>query len=159
MFHWRSLPFFRAHVHYVYAPILAKWKWKKPRRKCGRPSNIICIPGTTTTTDTKIDCHKGVYDSGAFKLDHMQSTKPMFAKWISTSLIGHMQHSLIQHAGERVLHNGSQKWMRAMGVWPWDIQIGQYEVHKTYFCKMNFCLLNRAYAAFLFTACRGKGTP
>ena len=36
--------------------------------------------------------HQGVYDPGAFKLDHLQSTKPIFAKWISTLLTGHMQH-------------------------------------------------------------------
>ena len=67
---------------------------------------------------------------GAFKLGHMQSKKPMFAKWISTSLTGHMQHSLFQHAGERALHNGCQKWMRARG-----IQIGPFGVHKSYFLK------------------------
>ena len=34
--------------------------------------------------DPKSEWQQGVYDPGAFKLDHLQSTKPIFAKWIST---------------------------------------------------------------------------
>ena len=32
---------------------------------------------------------------GAFKLDNLQSTKPIFSKYISTLLTGHMQHFII----------------------------------------------------------------
>ena len=44
------------------------------------------------TMDLKSDRHQGVFDPGAFKLDHLQSTKPIFAIRISTSLTSHMQH-------------------------------------------------------------------
>ena len=32
------------------------------------------------TVDPKSECHKGVYDFGAFKLDHLQSLKTKIAK-------------------------------------------------------------------------------
>ena len=38
----------------------------------------------------KSEWHQRVYDPGAFKLNHLQSRKPIFAKWISTLLTGHM---------------------------------------------------------------------
>ena len=44
------------------------------------------------TVDLKSDWHQGVFDPGAFELDHLQSTKPIFAIWISTFLTSHMQH-------------------------------------------------------------------
>ena len=39
----------------------------------------------------KSEWHQGVYYPGAFKLYHFESTKPIFAKWISTLLTGQMQ--------------------------------------------------------------------
>ena len=35
---------------------------------------------------------RGVYVPGAFKLDHLQSSKQTFVELISTFLTGHMQH-------------------------------------------------------------------
>ena len=46
------------------------------------------------TVDPKIEWHEGVYDPGEFKLDHLQSTKPKFLKWISTLLIGHISDAV-----------------------------------------------------------------
>ena len=40
----------------------------------------------------KSEWEQGVYDPGAFKLDHLESTKPILHKWISTFLTCHMQH-------------------------------------------------------------------
>ena len=41
--------------------------------------------------ETKSEWHQGVCDPGAFKLDHLQSMKPIFAKWISTLLTSNHQ--------------------------------------------------------------------
>ena len=51
-----------------------------------------------STVDTKSECHKGVYDSWAFKLGCLEFTKPIFLKQTSNLLTRHMQHSLFQHA-------------------------------------------------------------
>ena len=40
----------------------------------------------------KSEWEQGVYDPGAFKLDHLESTEPIFAQQISTFLTGHMQN-------------------------------------------------------------------
>ena len=104
--------------------------------------------------DPKCEWHPG-----AFKLDHLQCTKPIFANWISTLLTGHMQHSLFLHAEKRALHTRPQKWMTPRGVWPWGIWIGPFAVNETYFCQLNFHFIDRPHAGFPFLACREKITP
>ena len=42
---------------------------------------------------------------------------------------------------KRTPHNVTKKWMSPRGVWPWDIQIGPFGIHKIYICNMNFYLL------------------
>ena len=44
------------------------------------------------TVDPKSKWHQGVYDSGAFKLDHLETIKPTFSKEMSTLLTSDMQH-------------------------------------------------------------------
>ena len=45
-----------------------------------------------STMYPNIEWEQGLYDPGAFKLDHQESTEPILHKWISTFLIDHMQH-------------------------------------------------------------------
>ena len=52
-----------------------------------------CIPRKgQPTVDPKTEWHQGSCDAGAFKLVHLQSTKPIFAYNISTLLTGCIQH-------------------------------------------------------------------
>ena len=44
------------------------------------------------TMDPKITSHKLVYDPGVIKLDHLESTNPVFEKWFFTLLPSQMQH-------------------------------------------------------------------
>ena len=50
------------------------------------------------------------------------------------------------------------KWLATRGVWPWHIQIEPFAVYETYLCKINLHFVNNLHAAFLFPACREKGT-
>ena len=103
--------------------------------------------------------HQGVYDPGAFKLDHLESTKAIFARWISTFLTGHMQQFPFLHAEERDTLQWTQKWTTPRVVWPWGIRIGSFGVYKTYFCKMNFHFFNRPHASVPFSCMQRKGHP
>ena len=49
--------------------------------------------------------------------------------------------------------------MTLRGVWPWGIQIGPFAVHKTYFFKINFPLINKPHAAFPFSCMQRNGHP
>ena len=83
--------------------------------------------------------------------------KPIFAKWISTLITGHMQHFPFPASREKGPLSGPQKWMTPRGVWPWGIQIGSFAVHETYFCKMDVHFINRPDAALPFSCIKRKG--
>ena len=111
------------------------------------------------TVDPKSEWNQGVHDPGAFKLDHLQSMKPIFAKYISTLLTLTCSSSLFLHPGKRAPYIGPQKWMTPRGVWPWGIQIRPFAVHEAYFWKLIFHFINSHMQDFPFPACREKGTP
>ena len=100
--------------------------------------------------EPKNEWQQRVHDPGAFKLDHLQSTKPIFAKWISTLLTLTWSISLFLHTVKSSLHSGPQKWVTPRGVWPWGIQVGPFAVHKTYFCKVNFHFITSQMQHFPF---------
>ena len=67
------------------------------------------------TVDPKRGWQKGVYDLGAFKLDHWGSTKPIFTKRISTFSASHIHHSPFPVCSGNCHMSRPQKWMRPMG--------------------------------------------
>ena len=101
-----------------------------------------------------------VMGPGAFKFDHLESTKPILEKKISTLFMCQMQHFPFPACREKGTPKyGSHKWLTPKGVWPWGTQIGPFAVHKTYFCKMNFHFINRPHAAFPFSCIQWNGHP
>ena len=111
------------------------------------------------TVDPKSGWQQGVYDLGPFKLDQLQSKKPIFAKCFSTLLMSHMQHFPFSVSRKRAPYNGPQKWMTKRGVWPLAIQIRSFAVHETYFCQMDFHFINKPHAAFPFSCIQRKRAP
>ena len=109
--------------------------------------------------DPKREWVQEMNDHGVFKLDHLESTRPNFEKYISTFLLGHMQHSLSQHAEKGTPQYRPQMRMTPRDEWPWCIQIGPFRVYKTYFWKVNFHFFTRPHAAFPFSSIHKKGIP
>ena len=76
---------------------------------------------------------QGVYDLGAFKLDHLESLRPLFENtfphYIPWFKVSHMQQFPSKHAEKRVLQK-DQNWITPRGIWPSGIQIGQLECMK-----------------------------
>ena len=131
----------------------------------------------TPYSKPKSEWHIGVCDLWAFKLDHLESTKPIFITWISTLLIDQdtnfwkanfhcinkphwaFPFSCRHRKGHATVdpESGPHKWMTQRGARPWGIQVGPFGVNQTYFCNINFHFIHKPHAAFPFSCMQRKG--
>ena len=110
-----------------------------------------------TTMDPKSEWHQGYM---TLRYSNWTSCSPQnlfhehifrLSEWAKCSI----SHFL--HAEEKASQIEPHNEVTPRGVWPREIQVGQFVVHKTYFMNMYFHFLSKKVAAF--PACRGKGTP
>ena len=98
-----------------------------------------------------------LYDLGAFKLHYLQSTIPIFAKWISTLLTTQMQNFPFPASREKGILQWTTKEDDTKTCMTF-IQIGSFGVHKNQFWGNKFQLYYQAtHSISLFYT--EKGTP
>ena len=100
-----------------------------------------------------------MYAFGSFKLDHLQSTLPIFQRKFFTLLEARCSISLFLQAEKWTLHCRPQRWMRPWGVLPWGIQIGPFAVHIFYFSKVIFHFFKGLMQHIPFPACKAMDSP
>ena len=94
---------------------------------------------------------------GAFKLDHLQSTKSTFAKWISTLLTSHLQYFPFPASREMGIPLWTARVSGHRGCMNLGHSIGPFGIHETYFCNMDFHFIDQPHAAFPFSCIKANG--